>query len=42
MLISRDTAISALMGAMGINITYLKELAIIGGLSFVGYYFLKK
>ena len=42
MLISRDAAISALMGAMGINITYVKELAIIGGLSFVGYYFLKK
>ena len=42
MLISRDAVISALMGAMGINITYMKEVAIIGGLSFVGYYFLKK
>ena len=42
MLISRDAVISALMGAMGINITYVKELAIIAGLSFVGYYFLKK
>ena len=42
MLISRDAVIAALMGATGINITYVKELAIIGGLSFVGYYFLKK
>ena len=42
MLISRDAVIAALMGAVGINITYVKEVAIIGGLSFVGYYFLKK
>ena len=42
MLISRDTVISALIGATGINLTYLKEVAIIGTLSFVGYYFLKK
>ena len=42
MLISRDAVIAALMGAMGINLTYLKEVTIIGGLSFVGYYFLKK
>ena len=42
MLISLDTVIAALMGAMGINLTYIKEVAIIGGLSFAGYYFLKK
>lgn len=42
MLISRDAVIAALMGALGINLTYVKEVAIIGGLSFAGYYFLKK
>ena len=42
MLISRDAVIAALLGATGINLRYVKEVAIIGGLSFVGYYFLKK